>query len=249
MIGRPPECPQTIATELIDQMTAGGVVARLFGGAAIALAAAWNYTYGIPRSIRDLDLVVRRSSLRVAAQHLKAIGGTVDRRSLMINDGRLVKGSYRSINVDIYSDPLYLSHKISLGSRLDIDPLRLTTADLLATKLQIESGSRKDDDLRDIIALLASTPLSDNSDVNFLNKSRICSLCAQSWGFYYSTLRSFAAAEALLPSIHASEEIVRQATTGMSELKRSIERTPKSRLWKLRQHIGPRLPWYEAINS
>lgn len=222
---------------------------RLFGGAAIALASVWEHTYGIPRSIRDLDLVVPGSSFRAAARRLQKLGGVVDRRSLMINDGRLARGSYRSIGVDIYSDPLYLSHKITLGSRLGIDPFRLTTADLLATKLQIESDSRKEDDLRDVVALIASTPLSENSDVNALNKSRICSLCAQSWGFYYSTIRSIAAAEALLPSIYRSEEVAYQAAAGIAELKGSIEMTPKSWFWRVRRRIGPRLAWYEAINS
>ena len=249
MIGLLQPPPLLLASELIEEMTRGGIVARLFGGAAIALASCWDDTFGTARSIRDIDLVVPRSSLRAAAQCLQAIGGAVDRRSLLINDGRFLKGLYRSIKVDIYSDPLYLSHKITLGTRLDIDHLRLTPADLLATKLQIESGSRKDDDLRDVIALIASTPLSESSDFDTLNVSRICELCAGSWGFYYSAVRCFAAAEALLPSLGTSQEVVYRVTDGIANLSFAIENTPKSWVWKLRRGIGPRVLWYEVINS
>src|ERR1700722_9912212 len=238
MTGQPQPPPTFLALELIGKMTEGGIVARLFGGAAIALASCWETAFGTARSIRDIDLVVPRASLRAAAQCLQAIGGAVDRRSLLINDGRFLKGSYRSIKVDIYSDPLYLSHKITLGSRLNLDHLRLANADLLATKLQIESGSRKDDALRDVIALIASPPPSGSSDLNALNVSRICELCARSWGFYSSAVRCFAAAEALLPSIRTSQDVARQVTDGIAKLHSAIERTPKSWLWKLRRGIG-----------
>jgi hypothetical protein len=237
----------TVALDLVNELVASGAPVRLFGGTAFRLGAYWDRTYGVPRPIRDIDLVTSRDNLERVHQRMYQLGGSVDGSSLSITDGRLMRASYQELKVDVYSDPLYLNHRIELGSRLGLERHTLSRADLLATKLQIEERTERD--IRDVIALLATSSFSTDTDEGTINISRIVQLCSDSWGFYYSSVRFLSAAHQALDDLAVSDEVRSSAHGSIMLVLSAVDGSPKTVRWKIRSRIGSRFKWYEVVDS
>ncbi len=221
--------------------------ARLFGGAAFAVKGFWNEVFGISRPIKDIDLVVASGSLIKAMRAIRGSGGQFYLGSALLNDGRLVKGIYEGLKIDIYTDPLYLNQYIELGQRLTIVMETLTPADLLATKFQIEHRTEKD--VRDVIALLAMCPISHVDEPGSLNIERIIQLCGERWNFYYACHRFMSDVTECLNQFDIDPGVQKKVADGVAAITRFINQPSKSWYWNLRSRIGPRLTWYFEIQD
>jgi len=236
-----------IAMALITGLNREGIEGRLFGGAAFAIACYWDGVFRRSRRIKDIDLVVPAGAYKGIPSIIRKLGGAVDRAAVLLNEGRLIRASFRGILVDIYSDPLFLNQEIALGARLTLEEYCLAPADLLATKLQINAHTERD--ARDIVALLSACELVDSDGIRMANIRRIVELCSRTWNFYYASKRSLALITNVMGEFDVGEAESRLIFKKVSYLLSEIERPPKSMLWKCRAVIGPRMRWYSDIDA
>jgi hypothetical protein len=235
------------ALQLLQLSAKAGVNARLFGGIGINLVAPWVPLFGYPRPQKDIDIVVADKDFDAIVETLQNNRWRMDRRSLMFNDGRMVraKHSLTGIRLDVFTDPLHLNQQISLGNRLALWEITLSGADLLLTKLQVAYPSPRD--LYDALALIMTFTFSDSDKRSCLNVSRLREVCSV-WRFYYSINRNL---NLLLKTIETSSLLLTaskaDASARVTELLREIETGSRNLIWKLRDMIGPRFGWYEDI--
>ena len=145
--------------------------------------------------------------------------------------------------VDIFLDYFDMCHKIDLKDRLTLEPLTLTMADLLATKLQIFKTNEKD--FKDIIAMLLDHEVVDSEKPDAINGKRLAELCAKDWGIYKTFTIVLDKTTAMLDKFDLTtkdKEVVKDRIAVVSRL---INNEPKSMNWKMRAKIGEKKAWYK----
>ena len=144
--------------------------------------------------------------------------------------------------VDIFLDYFDMCHKIDLKDRLTLEPLTLTMADLLATKLQIFKTNEKD--FKDIIAILLDHEVTESDEPDAINGKRLAELCSHDWGIYKTFTIVLDKTAIMLEKFDLppkDKEVVNGRMTRISDL---IEKEPKSMNWKMRARVGEKVRWY-----
>jgi len=145
--------------------------------------------------------------------------------------------------VDIFLDYFDMCHKIDLKDRLALEPLTLTMADLLATKLQIFKTNEKD--FKDIIAMLLDHEVVDLEKPDTINGKRLAELSANDWGIYKTFTVVLDKTTAMLDKFDLTtkdKEVVKERIAVLSRL---INDEPKSMNWKMRARVGEKVHWYK----
>ena len=153
------------------------------------------------------------------------------------------------LNVDVFADELYFCHRIPFKDRLDIDPLTISTTDLLLEKMQIVEINLKD--YKDTLVLMLEHPLGSSSDSNkHIDVRYICNMMAQDWGFYHTfttNLKRVPDYIAEFPTITGEQgDIIRSRVI---DLMGRLEDAPKSMKWKIRSKVGTRTIWYQEVSD
>jgi hypothetical protein len=144
--------------------------------------------------------------------------------------------------IDIFLDVFDMCHKIDLKDRLTLDPLTITLADLLATKLQIFKTNEKD--FKDITAMLLDHEVADKDGPDVINGKRIASLSANDWGIYKTFTIVLDNTALMLDKFELSandKEIVKQR---LQRIRQMMEAEPKNMSWKMRAKVGEKKKWY-----
>ena len=144
--------------------------------------------------------------------------------------------------VDIFLDIFDMCHKINLKDRLTLDPLTISMADLLATKLQIFKTNEKD--FKDITAMLLDHEIADKDSPDVINGNRIASLCADDWGIYKTFTIVLDKTASMLDKFGLTpkdQEIVKER---LQRIRGLIEKEPKTMGWKMRAKLGEKKAWY-----
>lgn len=151
--------------------------------------------------------------------------------------------------IDVFFDKLLVAnHPLDFRGRLELDPLTLTPTDLLLEKLQIVNFSEKD--MKDTLMLLLAHQVGDRDQGGLINATYIARLLAKDWGFWYTVTTNLQGIRELLPETEALSEEERDTTaSGVDELLAHMEKEPKSLRWKTRARIGPKMKWYEPVET
>ena len=144
--------------------------------------------------------------------------------------------------VDIFLDYFDMCHKIDLKDRLALEPLTLTMADLLATKLQIFKTNEKD--FKDIIAMLLDHEVVDSEKPDAINGKRLADLCANDWGIYKTFTIVLDKTALMLDKFDLTPKDTQIVKERMERIRQMIENTPKTMSWKMRAKIGEKKAWY-----
>src|SRR5439155_9968021 len=149
------------------------------------------------------------------------------------------------MGVDVFFDELFFCHPIPLRDRLELDYPTITLADLVLEKMQIVEINPKD--VKDSLVLLLEHPL-ESGQAEGIDAAYIAQLLANDWGFYYTVTTNLGKLRHIGVE-HGSLTESQWEIVGarISELKRTIEEEPKTRRWKLRARIGPRVKWYQEV--
>jgi len=151
--------------------------------------------------------------------------------------------------VDLFFDRLLVAnHPLDFRGRLELDSPTLTPTDLLLEKLQIVSFSEKD--MKDTLVLLLAHQVGDRDQRGVINAAYIARLLAKDWGFWYTVTTNLRGIRDLLPEVEVLSEGERGAIASrVDELLAHIEREPKSRRWNIRALLGPKMKWYEPVET
>jgi len=151
--------------------------------------------------------------------------------------------------IDIFFDRLLVAnHPLDFRGRLELDSPTLAPTDLLLEKLQIVSFSQKD--LKDTLVLLMAHQVGERDERGIINAAYIARLLAKDWGFWYTVTTNLRGVRDLLPEMEVLSTEERGVIAGRVDgLIDRIEEEPKSLRWKTRATVGPRLRWYEPVET
>lgn len=151
--------------------------------------------------------------------------------------------------VDVFFDKLLVAnHPLDFRGRLGLDSPTISPTDLLLEKLQIVNISDKD--VKDIIILLAAHDLAETNAADAINGAYIARLLSRDWGFWYTVTTNLTGLKELLPHMEALTDDERHRIgEQVDDLLAHIETAPKTLGWKARARIGPRVRWYEPVET
>ncbi|MFQ6000677.1 MAG: hypothetical protein ACE5LG_03315 [Anaerolineae bacterium] len=150
--------------------------------------------------------------------------------------------------IDVFFDKLLVAnHPLDLRGRLELDSPTLTPTDLLLEKLQIVNFSEKD--LKDVLVLLWAHQMGEEDGAGLINARYIAGLLARDWGFWYTVTTNLKGINELLPEMDLSREEKGAIAERVDHLMDRIEEEPKSLRWRSRARVGPRMRWYEPVET
>ena len=237
------------ALSLVDQARGAGIELRILGSLAYRLHCPANIALfdEMKRDLTDIDFAASGRQRKDVRAFLEGLGYIIDQDLLVTTEGTRFAFSepQTGMIVDVFFDELNFCHPIPLRDRLSMDYPTITPTDLLLEKMQIVEINPKD--IKDSIVLLLEHPV-DAGQADTVDGGYIAQLLAADWGFYYTVTqnlnrlrRELASAAGLSP---AQTQLVRERIDALAEL---IENAPKTRKWKLRARIGPRVKWYQEV--
>ncbi len=235
---------KSLGLAVVQEAEQRGAQLRLLGGLAFYItspAAASNPL--LRRDYQDLDFIVNERGVRSATEAFGAQGWEADRHFNALHGATRMLFYYQeALQADVFVRSFVQCHRLVLEPRLALHPVTITPADLLLTKLQIRQMNSKD--TRDIFALLLGLEFVRSPGENGIDLTYITQLTSADWG-WYTTLHD--SIDFLLDSMPETlaEEHRAKLHAKLNQLKDSLESSPKSLRWQLRDRIGRRLPWYD----
>ena len=237
------------ALAIADQARAAGVEMRILGSLAYRLHCPANLALfdEMKRDLTDIDFAAQGRQRKEVRAFLEGLGFVIDQDLLVTTEGArfAFTDPQSGMIVDVFFDELNFCHPIPLADRLTLDYPTISPTDLLLEKMQIVEINPKD--IKDSLVLLLEHPL-DSGESDTVDGRYIAELLAADWGFYYTVTqnldrlqRELAGASGMTPE---QAQVVRERINDLTKL---VEDTPKTRKWKLRARIGPRVKWYQEV--
>jgi hypothetical protein len=150
--------------------------------------------------------------------------------------------------IDVFFDRLLVAnHPLDFRGRLELDFPTITPTDLLLEKLQIVTFSEKD--LKDVLVLLLAHQMGEEDGVGLINARYIAGLLARDWGFWYTVTTNLKGVKELWPEMDRPQEEKGVIAERVDHLMARIEEEPQSLRWKTRARIGPKMRWYEPVET
>jgi hypothetical protein len=232
------------ALHVVDAARAEGFPVRILGGVAIAILAGNPLPERLRRTYADIDLAIRPEDGGRARSLLAALGYEADRGFNSLHGSRrlLFYDTFNSRRLDVFVGVFKMCHELDLRDRLELVPNTLAPADLLLTKLQIVELNQKD--LLDLVSLLYLCATGDEPGVDTIDLARLEHVTGADWG-WHTTVADNLDRVATATGQVLTEDDATTVRSRVQEIRRAIERAPKSLGWKVRARVGRRMQWYE----
>jgi hypothetical protein len=237
------------ALSLVEQAKEQGIPLRILGSLAYRLHCPANLKLfeEMKRDLTDVDFAARGDQRKAVRAFLEGLGYVIDQDLLVATEGAryFFSDPDSGMGVDVFFDELFFCHQIPLRDRLDLDDPTITLADLVLEKMQIVEINAKD--IKDSLVLLLEHPIGSDAR-EAIDGAYIAKLLANDWGFYYTVATNLGKLRTLGDEYGSLTESQWEVVdTRISQLERLIEEEAKTRRWKLRARIGPRVKWYQEV--
>jgi hypothetical protein len=249
------------ARRIVAEAGRAGLTLRVMGGVAIRLhtmeqadLARRLGRLGEGQEFTDLDFVAYRKQRGEMQRFFEGLGYSKRRATLSsaASERQIYFHPQGWFFVDVFFDQLLVAnHPLDFRGRLELDSPTLSPTDLLLEKLQIVNIGEKD--VKDAIVLLAAHDLAETDSpdaIDAIDATYVAHLLSRDWGFWYTVTTNLIGLKDLLPQVKALTEDERRHIAGQVDgLLAHIEATPKALRWKVRAKIGPRVRWYEPVET
>lgn len=232
------------AVRLLAAAQAANLRVRALGGMAIVLHVGELLHPAFRRDIRDIDLATRKRDGRQLSEFLLNQGYTANKTFNAMHGARrlLFYDEPNGRQIDVFVGSFEMCHQLPLEQRLEFEPLTLTLADLVLTKLQIVKLNRKD--AYDLYSLLLTHEIADH-DSEAINAAWIAELCGRDWGLCHTVQLNLNRLRSELDVPELAPPELDTIRGRIDQLEQAIEQAPKTGKWKLRARVGDRVRWYE----
>jgi hypothetical protein len=247
------------ATRIVTEGEQAGLTLRAMGGVAIRLhtldqadlAKRLGRLGENEQEFTDLDFISYRKQRGRMQPFFEELGYSKRRATLSsaASERQIYFHPKGWFFVDVFFDKLLVAnHPLDFRGRLELDSPTISPADLLLGKLQIVNMSDKD--VKDAIVLLSSRDVAETDAANAIDAGYIARLLRGDWGFWYTLTTNLTGLKELLPQMTAvTDEERRRICDRVDRLLAHIAATPKTLGWKARSKIGPRVRWYEPVET
>jgi hypothetical protein len=247
------------STRIVSEAERAGLTLRAMGGVAIrlhtldqvGLARRLGRLGDNQQEFTDLDFMSYRKQRGRMQPFFEELGYAKRRATLSsaASERQIYFHPKGWFFVDVFFDKLLVAnHPLDFRGRLELDSPTIAPADLLLGKLQIVNISGKD--IKDAIVLLSSHDVSETDAADAIDAGHIAGLVSRDWGFWYTLTTNLTGLKELLPGMAAVADDERHRICDrVDRLLAHIGATPKTLGWKARSKIGPRVRWYEPVET
>lgn len=230
--------------DVLGAIAAHGGTARLLGGRAVMNLCAGQIPDALRRQSADIDIVIRGRDRKALKSAMAALGCKGEEEFNLLNGKERMIFHAGATKIDIFIDVFRMCHTLRFGDRLDLHPVTLPPSDLLLTKLQVFHA--EDKDIADAAALLLCCRLErESGDVGVIDVRYIGSLLGRDWGLWRTATGTLGKLEQRAGGICRDADVVKRLRAKIADLRKDLDRAPRSVGWRLRSIIGERSVWYE----
>ena len=185
-----------------------GLTVRLIGGTAVAEHCHGEQPAALARTCADIDVVVRRADQRKLRSLLESSGYVPDQEFNAVHGARrlLYYDRANGRQLDVFVGEFRMCHRLDLDHRLTLDPVTLTPADLLLTKLQVVEINAKD--LTDAATVLLWHEIGAERSGDVIGIDRLIDVMSHDWGWFTTFTENLAKIDQVLPELPGSEAAV-----------------------------------------
>lgn len=239
---------------LVDEGAERGLRLRILGSLAIRLHCPQHLSLleAMERAApADIDFAAGSRQARDVVRFLKEQGYVEDERITIATEGTRYCFEHPDtrLSLDVFVERLDFCHRIPFEDRLDLDAPTLPTPDLLLGKLQIVEINLKD--IQDAIVLLLEHAVVDHRNgPESIDASYVAELLRGDWGFHYTVMENLEKVRRFIPQFGAiGPEQAKLLNERIDALERVIEEAPKTRKWRMRAKVGPKVRWYQEVSE
>jgi hypothetical protein len=233
------------AKRIVDFARLKDVKLRLLGGLAIRMHCLNVELCERPYS--DIDLMGLSAQASRIEDVFRNLGYVPDVQFNMLHGGQRLKFEDRRNNrhAEVFLDKFRMDQTLDFRERLDIHPYTISLSDLFVTKIQVVKMDEKD--FRDLFSLFRDNKIGVDDREGVINARYVARLCAHDWGLYHTVLRNLGR----IPEFHDHYKLDKAEKESMDRrlwiLRLMIIEEPKGPVWKARDRLGERLPYYEEV--
>lgn len=255
------------AIRIVNQAQEVGLTIRLLGALAVRLQAEahTDLFYQLDRlgsaekTFTDIDLAAyskQRSNLHKFLE--STLGYKLDQYAVMMHgrDRTILHHPGGKYSIDVFFDKLRYSHEVHFGSepregRLSFDPITISPTDLVLEKTQIHEINEKD--IKDLVTLFTACEIADQEGRGKISRKHIGHVLAEDWGFWYDANSNFDKvihfAQKYKEAGKLNSEQLKTILTRISDLKKTIDETSKTKQWKKRDKDGTKKKWWNDVEE
>ncbi len=244
-LGQPLASMPEEAKRIVDRARSKRVQLRLMGGLAVRMhCTSLDFC---ERPYSDIDLIGLRSQAMGIEEVFRNLGYFPDVTFNALHGGQRLKYEDHTNNrhVEVFLDKFRMDQTLDFRGRLEIDPYTISLTDLFITKIQVVKMDEKD--FHDLFSLLRDHKIGMDDREGVINARYIAQLCAHDWGLYHTVLRNVER----LPEFYEHFKLDNAERDSMDRrvwiLRLMIIEEPKGPIWKARDRLGERLPYYEEV--
>jgi len=235
------------AKRIVDYSTQRGVQLRLMGGLAVRMHCT-SLSF-CERPYSDIDLIGLGSQAAGIEEMFNDLGYTPDREFNALHGGQRLKfeDHVNNRHVEVFLDKFRMDQTLDFRGRLEIHPYTISLSDLFITKAQVVKMNEKD--FHDLFSLFRDHKIGIDDREGVINARYVAQLCAHDWGLYHTVLRNLER----IPEFYDHFKLDAAERESMNRrlwiLKLMIIEEPKGPIWKARDRLGERLPYYEEVEQ
>lgn len=236
----------SLGMDVIKEAEKSGASLRLLGGIAFYLNS--PNARKLPqfqRAYKDLDFVVNSKGTGAVTKAFKKLGWTDDQQFNALHGASRMLfyyGEELDLQVDIFVSVFEQCHKLNFEKRFALASPTIPLADLLLTKLEIHQLNHKD--VLDIVMLLYDHDFGLYNAEGKKDLEFILELAGNDWGWYTTIHDNLKVVEDMLVEFVEGNDLQRIKEI-IQWIRSSMEASPKTIKWKMRNGIGRKMQWYE----
>lgn len=233
------------AKRIVDHARTQRVQLRLMGG--LAVRAHCTSLSFCDRPYSDIDMMGLSSQSARIEKVFADLGYVPDKEFNALHGGQRLKyeDHVNNRHVDVFLDKFRMDQTLDFRGRLEIDPYTISLTDLFITKIQVVKMDEKD--FHDLFSLFRDHKIGVDDREGVINARYVAQLCAHDWGLYHTLLRNLDR----LPEFYDHFKLDKPERDSMDRriwvLKLMIIEEPKGPIWRARDSLGERLPYYEEV--
>ena len=233
------------ARRIVDHARNLNVQLRLMGGLAVRVhCTSLDFC---ERPYSDIDLMGLGSQAAGIERAFADLDYTPDKEFNALHGGQRLKfeDHVNNRHVEVFLDKFRMDQTLDFRGRLEIHPYTISLTDLFVTKIQVVKMDEKD--FHDLFSLFRDHKIGVDDREGVINARYLAKLCAHDWGLYHTTLRNLDR----IPGFYDFFKLDNAERESMNRrlwiLKLMIVEEPKGPIWKARDRLGERLPYYEEV--
>ena len=233
------------AVRIVDRARDRNVQLRLMGGLAVRMHC--SSPEFCERVYSDIDLIGLSTQAGMIEEVFAELGYVPDSEFNVLHGGQRLKyeDHVNNRHAEVFLDKFRMDQTLDFRGRLDIHPYTISLSDLFITKIQLIKMDEKD--FHDLFSLFRDNKIGVDDREGVINARYVAQMCAHDWGLYHTVLRNLGR----LTEFYDHFKLDNQERESMDRkiwiLRLMIIEEPKGPIWKARDRVGERLPYFDEV--